>query len=388
MTKLKSLKIQAHSLLLAVYLITSTPKPAQAEESLAYKYEDYQEDNNRIRVEAHYVRAEKDLGANTELSLVGLVDTITGSTPTGVPLQEDDPNQVPLEELEDRRESAIVTLEHKQGDHIFTFEASYSDESDYRSKGGSILYKREFNKNNTTFQTGYSVLDDKLFAPTLRDPDFKNSNDYFVGITQIVNPSTVVRTNLSYGKENGLLADPYKVVQKTVEILPDFFLPITFPENRPRTRDKWILFTEVQRDFQKLNGSLQASVRYFSDDADIDAHTWTFEWYQRLSEQVILRPMYRYHRQSAANFYYYNLDDTDIIPDRTAIGSAPYFASDHRLSKMETHTWGAKLIWFITDELEFDIKYSRFEMNGLDGITHFSAYSDADILTVGGRWWF
>jgi hypothetical protein len=55
---------------------------------------------------------------------------------------------------------------------------------------------------------------------------------------------------------------------------------------------------------------------------------------------------------------------------------------------METHTYGLKLIWFINDDLEFNIKFNRYEMKGLDGITHFSAYSDADILTVGGRWWF
>ncbi len=361
----------------------------RAEDSLTYKYEDYQEDNDRIRVEAHYVRAEKQLSVNTNLSVVGLIDTITGSTPTGLPIQPDgDPNQVPLETLEDRRKSIITTLDHKAGDHAFTFELNYSDESDYESQGGSIVYKRALNKNNTTLQGGYSILDDDLTAPALRNPDTKTSHDLFIGVSQVIDPATVLTTNLSYGKEYGFLGDPYKSVQKTVEILPDFFLPITFRENRPGERHKWIFYTELLRDFEKAKGSLQSSYRFFTDDADIDSHTWSVEWFQKLSEKVVLRPNYRYYKQSAANFYYYDLDSATFVPDPDTLGSAPFYSSDHRLSKMETHTYGAKLIWFVNDQLEFNIKYNRYKMNGLDGVTHHSAYSDANILTVGGRWWF
>lgn len=384
----KSFSNQLRSLLLAVYLVSSTPKLVVGEDSITYKYEDYQEDNDRIRVVAHYVRAEKDLGVNTTLSVVGLVDTITGSSPTGEPIQDEDPDQVPLDYLEDERKSVVVNLEHKRGDHSFTFEVSHSDESDYLSQGGTLSYKRELNKNNTTLQAGYSLLDDELTAVSLPEPETKISHDLFFGISQVIDTSTVLRTNIAYGQENGYLADPYKGVLKSVEILPEFFLPILFPENRPRSREKWIFFTEVLRDFDKLKASMQASYRYFSDDAGIDSHTFTWEWFQKLSEKVILKPIYRYYKQSEANFYFYNLDQTDIIPDRDLSGTGPYYSSDHRLSKMETHTYGLKLIWFMTDDLEFNVKFNRYEMKGLDAITHPSAYSDADVFTIGGRWWF
>ncbi len=383
------LKSRIHCLLLALYLFSSSPKPIRAEDSLTYKYEDYQEDNDRIRVEAHYIRAEKQLSVNTNLSVVGLIDTITGSTPTGEPIQPDgDPNQVPLESLEDRRKSIITTLDHKTGDHAFTFELSYSNESDYESKGGSMVYKRELNKNNTTLQGGYSMLKDDLTAPVLPEPDEKTSHDLFIGVSQVIDPATVLTTNISYGKEYGFLGDPYKSVQKTVEILPDFFLPITFRENRPDERHKWIFYTELLRDFEKAKGSLQTSYRFFTDDAGIDAHTLSVEWFQKLSEHVVLRPNYRYYKQSAANYYYYDLDSANADFDFINPENSAFYSSDHRLSKMETHTYGAKLIWFVNENLEFNIKYNRYEMKGLDGITHFSAYSDANILTVGGRWWF
>lgn len=375
--------------MLILYLAGNTPKPVRAEDSLSYKFEDYQEDNDRIRVVAHYLRAEKDLGINTQLGIVGLIDTITGSTPTGEPIQPDgDPDQVPLESLEDRRKSVIVDLDHKLNDHGFTFELSYSNESDYESKGGAFSYKREFNKNNTTLQMGYALLEDDLTAPTLRNPERKTSRDLFVGISQVVDPSTVLTANLSYGAERGYLGDPYKSVQKTIEILPDFFLPILFPENRPRSREKWIFYTQLQRDFASLNGSLQGSYRFFSDDANIDSHTLSLEWFQKLKDHLVLRPVYRYYRQSAADFYFHDLDQTNVIPDRNNAGNAPFYSSDHRLSKMETHSYGLKLIWFINDAWEFNVKFDRYKMKGLDGITHFSAYSDAGIFNTGLRWWF
>jgi hypothetical protein len=384
----KSLNNQIRSVILALYLLSSTPKLVVGEDSVTYKYEDYQEDNDRIRVVAHYVRVEKELGANTTISAIGLIDTITGSSPTGEPIQAEDPNQVPLEYLEDERKSGVINLEQRVGDHAFTFEFSHSDESDYLSEGGTITYKRELNKNNTTLQAGYSLLDDELTAFSLPEPEAKTSHDLFFGVTQVVDPSTIVRANIAYGQENGYLADPYKGVLKSVEILPEFFLPILFPENRPRSREKWIFFTEALRDFDKLGAGIQASYRYFSDDAGIDSHTFSVEWFQKLSEKVILKPIYRYYKQSAANFYFYDLDQTSILPDRDLRGVGPFYSSDHRLSKMETHTYGLKLIWFISDALEFNVKFNRYEMKGLDNITHPSAYSDADIFTVGGRWWF
>ena len=219
------LKSRLFTLLLAFHLLTTFPRLTRAEDSATYKYEDSQEDNDRFRMEAHYLRADLEFGLNTKLGITGLVDTITGSTPTGVPIQEEgDPN-------------------------------------------------------------------------------------------------------------------------------------------------------------------LQTSYRFFSDDSGIDSHTASLEWFQKLGELVILRPVYHYYRQWAADFYYYDLDKSSVVSDRDHAGTAPFYSSDHRLSKMETHTYGLKLICFVNDDWEFNVKFNRYKMKGLDGINHFSAYSDANILTTGLRLW-
>ena len=363
------------------------PKLARAEDSIRYKYEDYQEDDDRIRVRAHYMSADKDLSPDTRLGVVGLIDTITGSTPTGEGLEEG-ADRVPMGSLVDERRSVILNLDHQLKDHAFTFELSYSKESDYLSEGGALTYRRYLNKKNTSLEMGYSLLQDELSAPTLPERESKVSEDFLFGITQIMDPVTVWSADVTYGREKGYLADPYKVVEKDIELIPDFFIPIIFPENRPRSREKWVFYTEVLRDLEKLKASLQASYRFFSDDADLAAHTISLQWFQKLSDRVILEPIFRYYRQSAANFYHHDLNLARIIPDRAAIGRAPYFSSDHRLSKMETFTWGAKLVYFVFEDLEFNLKLQRYEMAGLDYATHPSVYSDANILTVGGRWLF
>ena len=372
---------------MALYLLSSMPKPVRGEDSLRYKYEDYREEDDRIRVRAHYISADKDVSPSTRLGVVGLVDTITGSTPTGE-LPEAGADRVPMGELVDERRSIILNLDHQLQDHAFTFELNYSNESDYLSEGGAFTYRRYLNKKNTTLELGYSMLQDELSAPTLPELESKDSEDVLLGITQILDPATVWSADLTYGREDGYLADPYKVVEKDIELISDFFLSITFPENRPRFREKWIFYTDVIRDLEKLKASFQASYRYFSDDADLDAHTFSLQWFQKISDQVILEPLIRYYKQSAANYYHHDLNRTGIIPDRKTIGRAPYFSSDHRLSKMETYTWGVKLVYFFSEDLEFNLKIQRYEMAGLDSLTHPSVYSDADILTVGGRWVF
>src|SRR3954465_7523136 len=70
---------------LAALLAVLAPRGARAENSISYKYEDYQEDHGRIAVQTHGVHVEQDLNADTHLKLDGILDAITGATPTGEP---------------------------------------------------------------------------------------------------------------------------------------------------------------------------------------------------------------------------------------------------------------------------------------------------------------
>ena len=109
-------------------------------------------------------------------------------------------------------------------------------------------------------------------------------------------------------------------------------------------------------------------------------------WFQRVGSRVILRPGVRFHDQGAADFYRYRLDGTSITP---AAGrprpDGPFYSSDWRLSAMRTVNYGLKAIWNVTDALQFDAAWERYEMRGRDGVTPQSAYCRASIVTLGAK---
>ena len=61
-----------------------------AENAFSLKYQDWIEDNDRISVRSWYAEAGTSLSNGWEVGIVGMVDTITGSTPYGTPPTDDD----------------------------------------------------------------------------------------------------------------------------------------------------------------------------------------------------------------------------------------------------------------------------------------------------------
>jgi hypothetical protein len=93
----------------------------------------------------------------------------------------------------------------------------------------------------------------------------------------------------------------------------------------------------------------------------------------------------RLYRQTAASFYYYNLDDTPITPVRSPNGTGPYYSSDFRLSEEESVSWSLKATWKATAWVHVEASYERYAIRGLDGVTPQSAYPTANITTLGAK---
>lgn len=357
-------------------------KSGRAEDSINYKYQHYQEDADRILVKAHYLSGQKVFGEHFELKAMGLIDTISGATPTGQPAPEGS-DQVPLTQMEDERTAFAVDAVGLFGPQTFTLQYAYSTESDYKSNAISVSGVREFNDKNTTVQLGYAYTDDSIFAGYLDAWQDKTTHDFIIGVTQLLDPRTVLTVNLAYGDISGYLNDPYKLVEKHVEILPGLSLPLTFPENRPTHRTKFIALFALTKTIEKLGGTIDASYRYFEDNHRLASHTLSLDWYQKIGDRFILRPNLRWYRQSAANFYTVTLDGTGIDPTPIPTGMAPFYSADYRLSEMDTFTYGLKGIYEAADWLRIDATVERYEMKGRDGVTSASAYPKATILTAG-----
>jgi hypothetical protein len=371
----------------AALLLWLAPR-GRAENSISYKYEDYREDHDRIAVRTHGVHIEQDLGTDTHLKLDGIHDAITGATPTGQPAATPG-GQVGLSVLhpEERKAwNADLARQFKRVNVSFGF--GNSRESDYVSNGWSLNTVTDFNQKNTTLTLGLAGTDDKIKvlyssrAPRAR----KHTNDVIVGVTQLLNPLTAVTANVTWGRASGFLQDPYKLVQKNTQIFPGVFLPLTFNENRPDYREKWVAFLGLNRSFPEAHGALDASHRFYHDTFGTEAHTIDLAWFQRLGEKVILRPTVRAYQQSAPFFYVYDLNGTAITPISGAPRpQGPFYSSDFRLSAMRTFTYGLKVIWNVTDALTLDAAVEKYDMQGRDAVTPGSAYADARIYTLGAR---
>jgi hypothetical protein len=319
------------------------------------------------------------------LKVEGVIDAIAGATPNGQPAPAGS-DQVPLSNLTERRKAWSATFSRQFKAINVALGASNSRESDYVSTGWSLNTITDFNQKNTSLLVGLAGTDDDIRVFYQPERAKKRGHDVIVGVTQLLDPRTSVTFNLTWGRSRGYLSDPYKLVQKATEIFPGVSLPLTFPENRPTERDKWIGLAGINRAFPELNGTVDLSYRLYHDTYDTTAHTVDVAWFQHLGERLILRPGLRCHQQDAASFYYYQLDGATVVPvsgpPRT---NGPFYSSDYRLSALRTYTYGLKLIWNATEALQFDAAFERYDMRGTDRVTPQSAYCRAKIITVGAR---
>ena len=371
---------------LALLLLLASPRAAHADDFVAYRYENYTESGGRVGVRTQGLAASEDLGTDMNIGVTLVDDAIAGASPTGAPAPAGS-SQVPLAHLEDHRKSWEADFSRQFRMVDVTLGASESREHDYVSRGWSLSTKADLNEKNTTLLLGVAGHSDDV--ETFYDPEHlyvgKRAFTAIVGITQVLDPRTFVSLNVTWGHETGFLNDQYKVVGKTVELVPGSFFALVFAENRPGERDTGTLLASVNRAYPDAHAAIEASYRFYADTFGITAHTVELRWIQKLGGAVTVSPEVRLYGQDAASFFYYNLDDTDIMPTRVPDSGGTHYSSDYRLSSLYGVTYGIKAAWKIRDHVQLDVAYNRYDMRGRDGVTPRSAYPTANILSIGAR---
>jgi uncharacterized protein DUF3570 len=287
---------------------------------------------------------------------------------------------VPLAKMHDQRNAFSIGLPITVGRHEITPGVSHSQESDYKSAGGSLNYSLSLNEKNTTLSFGYahnadSVRDDKFVWES------KTTDNALVGVMQLLNPKSYLTFNFVFNNDYGYLADPYRgvmVANNYPQYNPDD--PALIPEKRPRHRSSEVLFGSYTRFIDGLDGSVETSARFFHDSWGISSATATLDWHQHLGPHVVVTPTFRYTYQTASDFYYV------LVPDYLNLPT--FYSSDYRLSQMETFTMGVSITWRLARHLSLDGSYYRYVMRGMDGVTSQSAYPSANVGSVGLRIWF
>ena len=361
----------------------------RGEDHVDYRFHLYQEEADRIRVETHSALFEFAPHSAVTLSGEIVYDAISGASPTGAPPPSGS-QQVPLAFLKDERTAGNLSAALRwAGTQTTTPQFAYSLERDYESYGISLTHAIDFNQKNTTLTFGIAHTYDEIFPVFFKGEErFKNSTDFLIGFSQLLGPKTIFTANFTYGTSHGYLSDPYKSFR-----FSDYPLEsVTFPEKRPRWRDKQVGFLSLTHFFTPLNGSAELTYRIYHDSYDILSHTVGVSWFQKLGRHVLLSPTFRFMDQSAADFYAVQLPgDPTASPNDPFIPFIPIpdtYSADYRLSSLETFMYGITLSVTLKDHLTFDLGYKRYEMYGKDGVTSQSAYPQANIFTAGFRWWF
>jgi hypothetical protein len=301
-------------------------------------------------------------------------------------------SRIPTTEMRDFRASVSLRAPIAFGHNTLTPQFSYSEESDYVSIGGALNYSRDFNNRNTTITLGWSHNADSV-KDDLGMLQAKDSDDFFIGVNQLLSPNDYITANVSYGCSDGYLNDPYRGIYAANALLTQDTgftdpngVPVTVAtdgwrlENRPRHKEKIITYLSYVRFISAAAASVETSYRFYHDTYGVNGHTFDVAWHQKIGRNVVLSPSFRYYRQSAADIYYYAVPDYNNWPQ--------YYSADYRLSELESFTYGIRLTWRVQKWLSVDATYDRYIMQGLDGVTAQAAYPSANLFGFGARLWF
>ncbi len=372
-------------------LLQAGTQPAQAEGDeweidTAMLY--YSEDG-RVSVFEPVISAKKEIDDDEFLTFKLIYDTLTGSTPYGAAPTDSvqtitNPsgnsnyttaaNELPLNStFRDTRSSFSagwsIPLDRLKR---VTMGANISKEYDFSSVGTSASYAVDSIDRNRTYSIGISYSSDKWDPIGGKNPelgymidgessspqnkggtDTKANTDLILGLTQVINRSTIMQFNLGYSNSSGYLTDPYRYIsivgadgRPLVETgAPTDAFPYRY-EKRPDSRSRNTFFWRTVHHLTE--DVINTSYRYFTDDWGINAHTLDFKYRYELGKGQYLQPHVRYYTQTAADFYVNSLTAGEALPD--------FASADYRLRDLVTTTVGLKYGINLDKNSEFNVR--------------------------------
>ena len=296
-------------------------------------YHDYQPGGSRMRISAPSLHLLLPISATWALEGTLVVDAISGASP----LYHDTLSGASKLGVNDLRKAGDLKLMRYFDRAAVGFGFAYSTEHDYVSRTLSTDARVSTPDNNTTFALGVGHSSDDIDSVNrVARGKSKRTTDWMIGVTQVLTPSDIVQSNITYSSGSGYYDDPYKAV-----------------DIRPGSREQTAWLTRWNHHLPSLDATLRLSARYYRDTFGIRAATLGAEWVQSYGAWS-LTPSFRYYTQSAADFYH-----GPPFPIGFAFGK-PYSA-DQRLSAFGAITPGIKLARSFTGGWHVDVKAEYYE---------------------------
>jgi len=213
----------------------------------------------------------------------------------------------------------------------------YSREKDYLSNTPNITLKKELFEKNTTLTLSYSRNMDLVSGLFMDGQQSRTTDNYFVGITQLLSPVTFAQLGYSGSRASGYMPEGNRLVAITpttaagcTDKLAGSCEEEVFPDSRKRNA----YLVGLNHYFEggpADRSAVKLSYRYYKDDWAIVSHTGDIEYDKYLSDRNLVGLNLRYYRQTGAFFV------KDVYTS-----SDPYRSASQQLQALHSELAGLK----------------------------------------------
>jgi hypothetical protein len=235
--------------------------------------------------------------------------------------------------IEDTRTDVSATLRVIDDFNSYAVTAAVSEEDDYKSASFGFKYARETEKRLSTWSIAADFSNDDIdpvdadiYITRPSETQSKHSLSILASYSRILSKNTLIQFSAGFSKKTGYLSDPYKLVVTQQGLIGDA---------RPDSKTSRTVATQLRYFVDNMDAALHLDYRFYTDDWDIDSHTFKIAWYQNLPFDVQVIPSLRSYSQSQSYFY-------DVF--YTAARADNFYSTDYRLSEYGAVTLGLKLI--------------------------------------------
>jgi len=272
------------------------------------------------------------IDSSNSLNFTGGVDIYSSASTDNIDFNKSSASSM------DARSYINIGYTHKLLNKGYTFgiKGGFSSEYDYTSINGGFHIAKEFNNGNTEILLSGQAYIDKwipyfpvelanmVTIPTTN----RNSYSGQLIISQVINQRIQLSLSLESIYMDGLLSTPFHRVYFSDQTTPDI-------ERLPSTRLKIPLAVRINYK-PTDNLIIRSFYRYYTDDFGISAHTASLELPYHISDSWTMIPFYRYHTQTAADYF---------SPFATHLASETFYTSDFDLSQLSSNKFGLGMVY-------------------------------------------